>query len=103
VTSVKELSGQICQICGDEIEITADDLVMNMKEERVTKFSLNARLGGPRVDGDEDEEEFDDLDNEFDVANFLRRDGHVVSEAGLSSRFNIRLVYRPPLPRWMVP
>lgn len=24
VTSVKELSGQICQICGDEIEITVD-------------------------------------------------------------------------------
>lgn len=25
VTSVKELSGQICQICGDEIEITIDE------------------------------------------------------------------------------
>lgn len=24
MTSVKELSGQICQICGDEIEITVD-------------------------------------------------------------------------------
>ncbi|XP_071715737.1 cellulose synthase A catalytic subunit 6 [UDP-forming]-like [Rutidosis leptorrhynchoides] len=40
----------------------------------------------PRVDGDEDEEEFDDSDNEFDLANYSRRDPHGVHEGGLMIR-----------------
>nr|GEV48456.1 cellulose synthase A catalytic subunit 5 [UDP-forming]-like [Tanacetum cinerariifolium] len=37
----------------------------------------------PRVDGDEDEEGFDDLDNESDLANYPRRDHHGGSDGGL--------------------
>ncbi|KVI07256.1 Cellulose synthase, partial [Cynara cardunculus var. scolymus] len=126
VTSVKELSGQICQICGDEIEITVDGEPFVACNEcafpicrpcyeyerregnqacpqcktrfKRIKGTNNAILlsignlstvGSPRVDGDEDEDEFDDLDNEFDIGSNERRDPHGVAEAMLSSRLNI--------------
>ncbi|KVH99583.1 Cellulose synthase [Cynara cardunculus var. scolymus] len=110
VTSVKELSGQICQICGDEIEITVDGEPFVACNECAfpicrpcyeyerregnqacpqCKTRYKRIKGSPRVDGDEDEEEFDDLDNEFDLANYPRRDPHSVAEAVLSSRLNI--------------
>ncbi|KAF5818449.1 putative hexosyltransferase chromatin regulator PHD family [Helianthus annuus] len=93
VTSVKELSGQICQICGDEIEITTDGEPFVACNECAlpvcrTCYEYERRegnqacprcktrykriKGSPRVDGDEEEDEFDDLVNEFD----LRRDPH---------------------------
>ncbi|KAJ0749999.1 putative cellulose synthase (UDP-forming) chromatin regulator PHD family [Helianthus annuus] len=89
VTSVKELSGQICQICGDEIEITVDGEPFVACNECAfpicrpcyeyerregnqacpqCKTRFKRIKGSPRVDGDEDEEGFDDLDNEFDLA-----------------------------------
>lgn len=52
---------------------------------KIKKRSFNLILiisGSPRVDGDEEEDEFDDLDNEFDLP-------HSDSEAMLSSRLNI--------------
>ncbi|KAI3750608.1 hypothetical protein L2E82_21291 [Cichorium intybus] len=110
VTSVKELSGQICQICGDEIEITVDGEPFVACNECAfpicrpcyeyerregnqacpqCKTRFKRIKGSPRVDGDEEEDEFDDLDNEFDLASNDRRDPHSVAEAMLSSRLNI--------------
>lgn len=58
-------------------------------------FSENKRtdlivliLGSPRVDGDEEEDEFDDLVNEFDLGNYGRRDPHSFSELSLHSQYN---------------
>ncbi|XP_047325139.1 cellulose synthase A catalytic subunit 6 [UDP-forming]-like [Impatiens glandulifera] len=87
VTSVKELSGQICQICGDEIEITVDGEPFVACNECAfpvcrpcyeyerregnqacpqCKTRFKRIKGSPRVDGDEEEDEFDDLGNEFE-------------------------------------
>ncbi|KAL7617921.1 hypothetical protein Lser_V15G00239 [Lactuca serriola] len=100
VTSVKELSGQICKICGDEIEISVDEEPFVACNECAfpvcrpcyeyerregnqacpqCKTRYKRIKGSPRVEGDEEEDEFDDLDNEFDVRN---------CEAVLSSRLN---------------
>ncbi|KAK9073100.1 hypothetical protein SSX86_007422 [Deinandra increscens subsp. villosa] len=95
VTSVKELSGQICQICGDEIEITMEgEPFVGCNEcafpvcrtcyeyERregnkacpQCKTRYKRIKGSPRVDGDEEEDEFDDLVNEFDLRKNDRSD-----------------------------
>ncbi|CAH9140138.1 unnamed protein product [Cuscuta epithymum] len=102
VTSVKELSGQICQICGDEIEITVDGEPFVACNECAfpvcrpcyeyerregnqacpqCKTRYKRIKGSPRVEGDEEEDEFDDLDHEFDYPEHF-------TEAGLSARFN---------------
>ncbi|KAM3289896.1 cellulose synthase A catalytic subunit 2 [Capsicum chacoense] len=102
VTSVKELSGQICQICGDEIEITVDGEPFVACNECAfpvcrpcyeyerregnqacpqCKTRYKRIKGSPRVEGDDEEEEFDDLDNEFDP--------HQTAEAALSARLNV--------------
>ncbi|VFQ85093.1 unnamed protein product [Cuscuta campestris] len=102
VTSVKELSGQICQICGDEIEITEDREPFVACNECAfpvcrpcyeyerregnqacpqCKTRYKRIKGSPRVEGDEEEDEFDDLDHEFDYP-------EQITEAGLSARFN---------------
>lgn len=87
VTSVKELSGQICQICGDEVEVTENGEPFVACNECAfpvcrpcyeyerregnkacpqCKTGYKRIKGSPRVEGDEEEEEFDDLDHEFD-------------------------------------
>ncbi|XP_060173152.1 cellulose synthase A catalytic subunit 2 [UDP-forming]-like [Lycium barbarum] len=102
VTSVKELSGQICQICGDEIEITVDGEPFVACNECAfpvcracyeyerregnqacpqCKTRYKRIKGSPRVEGDDEEDEFDDLDNEFDP--------HQTAEATLSARLNV--------------
>ncbi|KAL5846176.1 hypothetical protein ACOSQ3_009700 [Xanthoceras sorbifolium] len=109
VTSVKELSGQICQICGDEIEITESGepfIACNECAFPVCRpcFEYERRegnqvcpqcktrykriKGSPRVEGDEEEDDTDDLENEFDI-NGERRDPHHIAEAMLSARLNI--------------
>ncbi|KAI3513611.1 hypothetical protein L1887_20947 [Cichorium endivia] len=101
VTSVKELSGQICKICGDEIEITVDEEPFVACNECAfpicrpcyeyerregtqacpqCKTRYKRIKGSPRVEGDEEEDGFDNLDNEFDLGNY---------EGMLSSRLNI--------------
>ncbi|KAH0969692.1 hypothetical protein GBA52_028484 [Prunus armeniaca] len=111
IKSVQELSGQICQICGDEIEITVDgepfvacnecaflcaDLVMSMREEKEIRLALNvkpdtneSKVSSPRVEGDDEEDDIDDLDNEFNYGNLDTMGPHQVAEAVLSSRLNI--------------
>ncbi|KAH9757620.1 cellulose synthase A catalytic subunit 2 [Citrus sinensis] len=115
VTSVKELSGQICQICGDEIEITDNGEPFVACNECAfpvcrpcyeyerregnqacpqCKTRYKRIKGSPRVDGDEEEDDTDDLENEFDIND--RKDPHHIAEAMLSSRLNIGRV--PPRP-----
>nr|GMC64324.1 cellulose synthase A catalytic subunit 2 [UDP-forming]-like [Ipomoea batatas] len=90
IKSVRELSGQICQICGDEIEITVDgELFVACNEcafpvcrpcyeyERregsqacpQCKTRYKRIKGSPRVAGDEEEDDIDDLEHEFDYGN----------------------------------
>ncbi|XP_073155564.1 cellulose synthase A catalytic subunit 2 [UDP-forming]-like [Henckelia pumila] len=87
IKSVQELSGQKCQICGDEVEITIDGehfvacnecafpvcrtcYEYERKEGNQACPQCRTRYkrikGSPRVDGDEEEEDFDDLEYEFD-------------------------------------
>lgn len=108
VTSVKELSGQICQICGDEIEITDNGepfvacnecafpvcrpcYEYERREGNQACPQCRTRYkrikGSPRVDGDEEEDDTDDLENEFDIND--RKDPHHIAEVMLSSRLNI--------------
>ncbi|GFY85654.1 cellulose synthase A2 [Actinidia rufa] len=109
VTSVKELSGQICQICGDEIEITVDGEPFVACNECAfpvcrpcyeyerregnqacpqCKTRYKRIKGSPRVEGDEEEEEFDDLDHEFDFGANDPRDPQLIAEAVLAARLN---------------
>ena len=44
--------------------------------------------GSPRVEGDEEEDDIDDLDNEFDYGNFVGLGPHEAAEAMLSARLN---------------
>ncbi|KAJ9166821.1 hypothetical protein P3X46_021518 [Hevea brasiliensis] len=110
VTSVKELSGQICKICGDEIEVTVDGepfvacnecafpvcrpcYEFERREGNQACPQCKTRYkrikGSPRVEGDEEEEDTDDLENEFDISADGRRNPHHITEAMLSARLNI--------------
>ncbi|KAK7247526.1 hypothetical protein RIF29_42410 [Crotalaria pallida] len=87
IKSVQELSGQICQICGDEIEVTVDGEPFVACNECAfpvcrpcyeyerregnqacpqCKTRYKRIKGSPRVEGDEDEDDIDDLEHEFD-------------------------------------
>ncbi|KAJ8762106.1 hypothetical protein K2173_007188 [Erythroxylum novogranatense] len=110
VTSVKELSGQICQICEDEIEITVlggePFVACNECAFPVCRpcYEYERREGNqacpqcktrykrikgcPRVEGDEEEEDTDDLDNEFDIGAYDSRDPHHIADAIYSNGLN---------------
>ncbi|EXB36918.1 Isoxaben-resistant protein 2 [Morus notabilis] len=101
IKSVQELSGQICQICGDEIEITVDgELFVACNEcafpvcrpcyeyERregnqacpQCKTQYKRIKGSPRVEGDEEEDGIDDIDNEFEYGNLDASGAHQVAD-----------------------
>ncbi|XP_039026220.1 cellulose synthase A catalytic subunit 2 [UDP-forming]-like isoform X2 [Hibiscus syriacus] len=103
IKSVKELSGQTCQICGDEIEITVDGEPFVACNECAfpvcrpcyeyerregnqacpqCKTRYKRIKGSPRVEGDEEEDDIDDLDNEFD---YDTSDPQLVGETMLTS------------------
>ncbi|XP_028765969.1 cellulose synthase A catalytic subunit 6 [UDP-forming] [Neltuma alba] len=105
IKSVQELSGQICQICGDEIEITVDGEPFVACNECAfpvcrpcyeyerregnqacpqCKTRYKRIKGSPRVEGDEDEDDIDDLDNEFDYGDPDALGPHPMSESTLS-------------------
>ncbi|KAL9259003.1 Cellulose synthase A catalytic subunit 7 [UDP-forming]-like protein, partial [Drosera capensis] len=86
--ALKDLNGQVCEICGDEIGLTVDgDLFVACDEcgfpvcrpcyeyERregtqlcpQCKTRYKRLKGCPRVEGDEDEEDTDDIEHEFVV------------------------------------
>ncbi|GAA0143669.1 DNA-binding transcription factor [Lithospermum erythrorhizon] len=90
VKSIRELSGQTCQICGDEIELTEDGELFVACNECAfpvcrTCYEYERRegnqdcpqcstrykriKGSPRVEGDEEEDGIDDLEHEFDYEN----------------------------------
>lgn len=83
---LKNLNGQICQICGDTVGLTeTNDIFVACNEcafpvcrpcyeyERrdgnqscpQCKTRYKRHKGSPRVDGDDDEDDVDDLENEF--------------------------------------
>ncbi|KAF8695316.1 hypothetical protein HU200_037544 [Digitaria exilis] len=85
---LRALSGQVCEICGDEVGLTVDgDLFVACNEcgfpvcrpcyeyERregtqncpQCKTRYKRLKGSPRVAGDEDEEDIDDLEHEFNI------------------------------------
>ncbi|KAL0291050.1 UNVERIFIED_CONTAM: Cellulose synthase A catalytic subunit [UDP-forming] [Sesamum calycinum] len=108
IKSVHELSGQTCQICEDEVEITLDgELFVACNEcafpvcrtcyeyERKEgsqccpqcKTRYKRIKGSPRVEGDEDEDNIDDLEHEFDygdieASGFTHSAGAVTSAHG---------------------
>lgn len=45
--------------------------------------------GSPRVEGDEEEDDTDDLENEFDYASNDPRDPRYITEAMVSTRLNV--------------
>ncbi|KAL8166470.1 hypothetical protein V2J09_007969 [Rumex salicifolius] len=105
---LKNLSGQICQICGDTVGLTASgDVFVACNEcafpvcrpcyeyERKDgnqccpqcKTRYKRHKGSARVDGDDDEDEVDDLDNEFNCTQVNNKARHQWqgSDADLSS------------------
>ncbi|MBA0638563.1 hypothetical protein Godav_025323 [Gossypium davidsonii] len=91
---LKNLNGQTCQICGDNVGVgAAGDVFVACNEcafpvcrpcyeyERKDgtqccpqcKTRYKRHKGSPRVEGDDDEEDVDDLENEFDYAQGLSK------------------------------
>ncbi|KMT19568.1 hypothetical protein BVRB_1g011870 [Beta vulgaris subsp. vulgaris] len=109
VTSVKELSGQLCQICGDEIENTKNDEPFVACNECAfpvcrpcydyergegnqacpqCKTRYKRIKGCARVEGDEDEDDLDDIENELKYVSEDRDPQHI-AESVFSSRLNV--------------
>ncbi|CAN6452585.1 unnamed protein product [Victoria cruziana] len=107
----KELSGQICQICGDRIEITVDGepfvacnecafpvcrTCYEYERREGTQACPQCRTrykrhkGSPRVDGDEEEDDFDDLENEFSFGGHrTQNDSRKAAESMLHGMLNV--------------
>ncbi|KAK4764196.1 hypothetical protein SAY87_013634 [Trapa incisa] len=102
IKSVTELSGQICQICGDEIELTPEGEPFVACNECAfpvcrpcyeyerregnqacpqCKTRYRRIKGSPRVEGDEEEDGIDDLDHEFDYGHLVPFDGQQAQES----------------------
>lgn len=85
---LRNLDGQVCEICGDEVGLTVDgDLFVACNEcgfpvcrpcyeyERregsqncpQCKTRYKRLKGSPRVEGDDDEEDVDDIEHEFNM------------------------------------
>ncbi|XP_057532055.1 cellulose synthase A catalytic subunit 5 [UDP-forming]-like [Amaranthus tricolor] len=106
VTSVKELSGQLCQICGDEIDCDNSEPFVACNEcafpvcrpcyeyERgegnqacpQCKTRYKRIKGSARVEGDEDEDDLDDIENEL---KFARDNPQHIAEAMFSRGLNV--------------
>nr|GLL34321.1 cellulose synthase A catalytic subunit 7 [UDP-forming]-like [Ipomoea trifida] len=97
--TVKDLTGQVCEICGDEVGLTVDgDLFVACNEcgfpacrpcyeyERregtqlcpQCKTRYKRLKGSPRVEGDDDEEDDDDIEHEFKVDDEKNRNRNIV-------------------------
>ncbi|KAL9690319.1 hypothetical protein QQ045_010716 [Rhodiola kirilowii] len=98
---LQQLTGQTCQICGDDVGLNVDgELFVACNEcafpicrtcyeyERSEgsqvcpqcKTRFKRLKGCTRVAGDDDEDDIDDLENEFSFAGKDRQDMHVTSE-----------------------
>ncbi|KAJ8641607.1 hypothetical protein MRB53_018301 [Persea americana] len=104
---LKDLSGHICRICGDEIEITGDGFIACNEcafpvcrhcyeyERREgdqacpnCKTRYKRHKGSPRVDGDEEEDGVDDIENEFDFSVHSGRDAQHIAAAAFYGQLN---------------
>ncbi|KAH9616942.1 hypothetical protein KSS87_004178 [Heliosperma pusillum] len=105
---LKDLSGQVCEICGDQIGLTVDgDLFVACNEcgfpvcrpcyeyERregsqlcpQCKTRYKRLKGSPRVEGDDDEEDIDDIEYEFNIDDERNRNTQV-AEAMLQGKMS---------------
>ncbi|MED6189739.1 Cellulose synthase A catalytic subunit 2 [UDP-forming], partial [Stylosanthes scabra] len=110
VNSVTELSGQICQICGDEVEVTFNGeafVACNECAFPVCKacYEYERREGNQvcpqcktrykrikgcaRVKGDEEEDDVDDLENEFDIGSHPHHHHHFAEAMRLNAGLGI--------------
>ncbi|XXG65152.1 hypothetical protein AAC387_Pa05g2929 [Persea americana] len=104
---LKDLSGHICRICGDEIEITGDGFIACNEcafpvcrhcyeyERREgdqacpnCKTRYKRHKGSPRFDGDEEEDGVDDIENEFDFSVHSGRDAQHIAAAAFYGQLN---------------
>ncbi|ERN11467.1 hypothetical protein AMTRI_Chr03g43740 [Amborella trichopoda] len=106
---LQQLSGQICQICGDDVGLTADgELFVACNEcafpvcrtcyeyERregnqvcpQCKTRFRRLKGSARVAGDEEEEDVDDLENEFNFGDRDNQDMQYLAEAMLQGHMS---------------
>eukprot|EP00249_Psilotum_nudum_P010702 c22707_g1_i1 orf=736-4026(+) len=100
---LRQLSSQVCQICGDDVGFTPDGEIFVACHEcgfpvcrpcyeyerkdgnkacPQCKTKYRRHKGSPRVEGDEDEEDVDDLDNEFNIT-LDNREKQQIAEAML--------------------
>ncbi|XP_010687624.2 cellulose synthase A catalytic subunit 7 [UDP-forming] [Beta vulgaris subsp. vulgaris] len=105
---LKDLSGQVCEICGDEIGLSVDgDLFVACNEcgfpvcrpcyeyERregsqncpQCKTRYKRLKGSPRVEGDDEEEDIDDIEHEFNMDDEQYKNNHV-AEAMLHGKMS---------------
>ncbi|KAL4181661.1 hypothetical protein AMTRI_Chr12g238440 [Amborella trichopoda] len=105
---LKALDGQVCEICGDEIGVTAEgELFVACNEcgfpvcrpcyeyERregtqlcpQCKTRYKRLKGSPRVEGDEDEEDIDDIEHEFSLEDEQSKRQHL-AEAMLHGKMS---------------
>ncbi|CAA7406931.1 unnamed protein product [Spirodela intermedia] len=106
---LNNLSGQICQICGDDVGLTAEgELFVACNEcafpvcrtcydyERregsqvcpQCKTRFKRLKGCARVDGDEEEDDIDDVDNEFNFGGREKHDMQYLAEAMLQGHMS---------------
>ncbi|KAF9602886.1 hypothetical protein IFM89_032626 [Coptis chinensis] len=91
--SLRDSSGESCKICGDEVEITAERepfVACNECGFPVCRncYEYERREGSPRVQGDEEEEEADDIEYEFNFGNIGRNGPQQIVDATVSDRLN---------------
>lgn len=106
---LKQLSGQICQICGDDVGLTGEgELFVACNEcafpicrtcyeyERregsqvcpQCKTRFKRLKGCARVAGDEEEDDVDDLENEFNFVGRDKHDGQYLAESMLQGHMS---------------
>ncbi|KVI11731.1 hypothetical protein Ccrd_009856 [Cynara cardunculus var. scolymus] len=106
---LKDLNGQVCEICGDEIGLTVDgDLFVACNEcgfpvcrpcyeyERregsqncpQCKTRYKRLRGSPRVEGDDDEEDVDDIEHEFKIDDDEQNKNKNIAEAMLHGKMS---------------
>ncbi|CAK9866152.1 unnamed protein product [Sphagnum jensenii] len=120
---LKHVNGHICQICGDDVGLTQEaELFVACNEcafpvcrpcydyERndgnqscpQCKTRYKRHKGSPRVDGDEEEEGADDLENEFNLDADCKQDREHVTDAMLHGHMSYGGTYdRGDLPHHM--
>ncbi|CAK9207649.1 unnamed protein product [Sphagnum troendelagicum] len=120
---LKHVNGHICQICGDDVGLTQEaELFVACNEcafpvcrpcydyERndgnqscpQCKTRYKRHKGSPRVDGDEEEEGADDLENEFNLDANCKQDREHVTDAMLHGHMSYGGTYdRGDLPHHM--